>query len=194
MAGKKYADDYRLDKQLTDSGKVRTTAVYQGDWYGFCREPEAIRSLSLTVLLASVGVLVLMFPLLLLRPNEIPISTSFFVVMPMAFVLLPVFRLFMVGIRLRRFQEPLTREQKDQTDVRLRRASIWLTVMTAVHLAGCGVYAYLEGLRNSDWIVVLCTGLELAVSVFLLTQRKKAETKITKKAEKKEKPKKSEEE
>lgn len=180
MAGRKYVSDYRLDKHLTESGKVKSTPVYRGDYFIYCRTPEQIRRLSLTVLLAGAAVVALLLPLLF---NNTRIGRTIWSLAPIILVVVPLWRLITAGTRLRRFQAPLTREQKDQVDKGLRRSCMWLTITLAIHFAGCVVYCFVPGLQGgtNEWIVVLSIGLALAVSVFLLTQRNKSKTQMIKK-------------
>ena len=61
MGYRKYVSDYRLDKQLTGSGRVKTTAVYKGDWFTYRESPEAIRRLAWLVLGIALAVYYLSF-------------------------------------------------------------------------------------------------------------------------------------
>lgn len=178
MGRRKYVSDYRLDKQLTESGKLKSTPIYQGEHFTYCQSPEAIRRLSWLVMLAVLAMVALLLPLLF---NNTLIGHTIYTLLPMAFVLVPAFQVFMVGTRLFSLQQPLTREQRDLTDTRLRRGCIWLAAFEGVYCAGCGVYCFIPGLQPGEWPVIVCAGLGLCLSLVLLTQRKKAKTQAVKK-------------
>ena len=179
MGSRKYVSDYRLDKQLTPSGKVKTTAVYRGDWFTYCESPETIRKVAWLTIIAGAVAAVLLLPLLF---NNTRIGRTIYVLLPMAFVLIPVYRLINVGIRLLNFKTPMTREQSDQTDKGLRRSCMLMVIMQGIYFAGCGVYCFTPGLQPGEWPIAVCVVAGMAISILLLTQRKKAKTeKVTEK-------------
>lgn len=174
MAARKYVSDYRLEKHVNPDGKVETVRIYQGPRFEYCAAEEKLRSLRKQILLGAVLVIVCLLPLLF---NNTQIGRTFYVILPMAFTLLPWYLLAVAGWRLGKFQQPLTREERDQTDKRLRTASVWLTAMLSVTLAGCIAYCILVGCESGEWLCIAGTGAALAVSGYLLTLRKQACTK-----------------
>ena len=173
MGYRKYASDYRLDKQLTGSGKVRTTAVYKGAWFNYCESPEAIRRLAITVICCAVAVVALLLPMLFCNTL---ISYTIYALLPMAFVLFPAYQLILVGARLFRFKAPLTHEQKDQTEIGLRRGCLWLLILQSIHFAGCAVYCFTPGVQEGEWPIIICVAVSMAVAIFMMTLRNKAKT------------------
>ena len=171
MAGRKYVSDYRLETHITPDGKAETVRVYQGPRFSYCATEAELRSLRLRILLWAVLVIVCLLPLLF---NNTKISRTFYVILPMAFTLLPWFLLAQAAWRLGKFRQPLTREEKDQTDKRLRLSSLWLLILLGVTSAGCVVYCFLAGCQRGEWLCVAGVGAALAISVYLFTQRKKA--------------------
>lgn len=174
MADRKYTSDYRLEKYVLPNGKIGKRRVYQGPEFAFCQSQDVIRRLGLTALICSAVVLVGLIPLLL-TPSEI--SRTAYVLLPMAFTLLPLYQTFLVGGRLLKVKEPLTREMRDLTDKRMKTASLWLMLLTGVTFVGSFLYWILQGLQAGDWLCLVGHTLGFAAAVLLFTQRKKAKTK-----------------
>ncbi len=173
MGYRKYVSDYRLDKQLTGSGRVKTTAVYKGDWFTYRESPEAIRRLAWLVLGIALAVLAMELPMLFCNTL---ISYTIYALLPMAFVLFPVYQLILTGVRLLRFRAPLTREQSDQAEKGLRRGCWLLLILVGVHLAGCTAYCFFPGLQKGELPLIICVAVAMVLAVLLFTQRNKAQT------------------
>lgn len=171
MAVRKYASDYRLDRHLLPNGKEETVRIYQGPRYSYCGSPEQIIRLRKRILLGAVLVMVCLLPLLF---NNTQIGRTIYVLLPMAFAFLPWYLLAIAGWRLGKFPQPMTREEKDQTDVRLRRSALWLLILLGLTAGGSASYCVLAGCRQNEWLSVAGIWAALLVSVYLFTQRKKA--------------------
>ena len=178
MGFRKYASDYRLDKHLTASGRTQTTATYKGDYFTYCESPESIRRLSLLVIGCGFAVVALLLPMLFCNTL---ISYTIYALLPMAFVLFPAYQLILVGFRLLRFKTPLTREQKDQTDVGLRRGCWLLLILQGIHFAGCAVYCFTPGVQEGELPIIICVAIAMGLAVFMMTLRNKAKTEVVKK-------------
>lgn len=178
MADRKYASDYRLEKYVLPNGKIGKRRVYAGPEFTFCQSRDVIRRLGLTVLICSGVVLVGLLPLLLTSSD---ISRTAYVLLPMAFSLIPLYQTFLAGGRLLRAQEPLTRQMRDLTDKRLKIGALWLLLLTGVTFAGSYLYWILQGLQAGDWLCLIGHTLGFAAAVVLFTQRTKAKTKQVKK-------------
>ena len=176
MAVRKYASDYRLETHLDPSGKAETVRIYQGPRFVYCADAEQIGMLRKRVLLGAVLIIVCLLPLLF---NNSQIGRTFYVILPMAFSLLPWYLTAVAGWRLGKFPLPLTREQKDQTDVRLRVAAVWQAALLGITFAGSVAYAIACGLQAGEWQCVAGTAGALVIACFLLTLRKQACTKQT---------------
>lgn len=174
MIEKRYASDYRLEPYVTPDGKYKQRPVYQGAYYTFCQPAEQIRRLQHTVLFCTAAVVLGILPLLL---SATQISHTFYVLLPMALSLIPLYYVAGVGIRLGQKQEKLTRQQRDQTDRRLRRSSLWLAALTGLLFAGTVLYWALEGMEPGDWWCLAGHALACGAALYLLTQRTKAQTK-----------------
>ena len=167
MADRKYTSDYRLEKYVLPNGKIGKRRVYQGPEFAFCQSQDVIHRLGLTVLVCSAVVLVGLIPLLLTTSD---ISRTAYVLLPMAFSLFPLYQMFLVGGRLLRVQEPLTREMRDLTDKRLKMGSLWLMLLTGVTFLGSYLYWILQGLQAGDWLCLAGHTLGFAAAVLLFTR------------------------
>ena len=174
MAIRKYASDYRLDQHIHPSGKPETVRVYQGPLFDFCAPKEVLRVLRNRILFGAALVIIGLLPLLF---NNTWIGRTFYVVLPMAFTLIPWCRMIAAAWRLTELKCPLTREQKDKTDVRLRTSTCWLAGLLALTLAGCIVYGFRAGFAAGEWVCLAGLVLSMLASAYLLTLRDKAKTK-----------------
>ncbi len=173
MADRKYASDYRLETFVNARGKPEQRRIYQGPDFVFCY-PARIRRFAYTVLGVAIGVLLLLLPMFL---SDTMITRTIYVLLPVALTLLPVYWLLAVARRLFLTKEPFTREHRDKTQRRLRRASITLTVLLAVAFAGALAYTFLVGVQPGEPVSIACIAVALAASVYLLPQCKLAQAK-----------------
>lgn len=173
MGIRKYASDYRLETHILPNGKAERTPIYQGPRFAYKADEASISRLSKQVLLSAVLTIVGLLPLLF---NNSLIGRTFYVAIPMAFSLLPWYLVAVAGWRVGKFKTPLTREQRDQTDKRLRASSLWLCILVGVTAVGCVVYWILSGLQSGEWLSLAGVGLSLLCSVYLLHLRGGAAT------------------
>lgn len=173
MADRHYVSDYRVEEHVAPDGTTQSERVYQGKYYRFCREAGEIGSLGKRLLFVSALIALCLLPLLF---NNTRIGRTIYVLLPVAFTLLPLYHLCAVGLRLLRYQQPLTRQARDLTDRRLRTAAVWLTVLLAGDSLGCIGYWIGNGLQKGELLCVLGVFLALALSLIPLRLRKYAET------------------
>lgn len=174
MSDRKYTSDYVLEEHLGPDGKLQTNRIYRGTYYRFIRPQTQIRQLGSRLLIMSALVLVLMLPLLF---NNSQIGRTFYVLLPMAFVLIPLYQLAAVGWRLKTWELPLTRQQKDLTQGRLHQALPWLAALLALDTLGCGIYWLRNGrLETGEIFCVLGICLACALAARLQSWRTLADT------------------
>ncbi len=173
MADRKYASDYRMEDQVDAQGRVRSVRVYRGSWYRFSCGKEEARRRGLRLLLCGVVLCLCLLPLLL---SNTAISHTAYVLLPMAFVLIPVYHLVAVGWRMRTYEEKLTRQQKDLTQGRLHSSCIWLVVLAGVTLAGGLVYWLRQGLEPGDSICIAGLAAAFGLSLYLMKRKHDADT------------------
>ena len=174
MADRKYVSDYRLEDYVGPDGRRRQRRVYEGKYFRFVLAPERICSFGLVLLGQVALAALLLMPLLF---NNTKIGRTFYVVLPMGFSLVPMFQLGAVSFRLRKLPEKLTRQQRDLTDIRLRRSSVGLLVLEAMTVIGTVVYWAALGLQPGEWFPVLGVLLSAAQALGIFFQRNGAETK-----------------
>lgn len=133
MVRKKYADDFRLENVLDTNGKLKTKAVYRGKWYRFRSDSDVIgRMKRIYTALAIVSVLVLLAMLF----TTDTMGNFWYVVMPLACNLIPVFFVVIGCWRLLTARDRVTREHKDKIHDRLAPASLFQTVFALLGAAG----------------------------------------------------------
>ncbi len=161
MGHRKYASDYSLEEHLDGSGRFQTDRVYRGKYYRFVCGPEQAGRNGNKLLLASALIAALLLPLLF---NNTQMGRTFYVLLPVAFCLVPLYHLTAVGWRMRTYPERLTREEKDLTQERLAGTLLWLAGILWVTCIGCAVYWLRNGVSGPGEIlcvmgVVLACGL-----------------------------------
>lgn len=173
MSERRYASDYRLEEYITPKGKMATRRIYQGDYYRFRREEKDIHAFGKRLLLLGGVCLILLVPMLF---NNTRIGRTVYVLLPVAFTLLPLYHVGAVGMRLRKASEPMTRQMRDLTDRRLRTAGVWLVVMLGVDILGCVVYLFRRGLQRGEVLCILGILLAFLFSLVVLKNRTYAKT------------------
>ncbi len=173
MAERKYAKDYRIEEYTDINGKKKQRRIYQGENYVFEKGPKDIKLLGKTLLAFCAVVFAGLLPLLFVTTQ---IGRTIYVLLPMAFALLPLFQTAAVGYRLLSYRMPLTRQQKDLTDKRLKICSVFLTALLAVTLLGCVLYVILHGFEEGEIWCAIGIALSLASSFLIFSKRKSAKT------------------
>lgn len=166
MGQRRYAADYRLEEYVTPKGDVQTRRVYQGATYRFCRKEADVqqdgKKLCLISALCFAGLLPILF-------NNTQIGRTVYVLLPIAFTLIPVYHVAAAGVRMQKYESPLTRQQRDLTDRRLKSGSVGLTVMLGLDSAGCLAYWIVKGLERAEWLPI--AGILTAFLLSLLILR-----------------------
>lgn len=170
MSERRYASDYRLEDYVTPKGGMATRRIYQGVYYRFCQPEAVIHGLGRKLCLLGLAILVCLLPMLF---NNTQIGRTFYVLLPIAFTLIPVYHISAVGIRLLRYCQPLTRQMRDLTDRRLHSAGIWLTAMLGLDVLGGVVYWILRRLQRGE--VACIAGIALAFTLSFLVLRLRGE-------------------
>lgn len=173
MSERRYASDYRLEDYVTPKGGMATRRIYQGVYYRFCQAEAVIHGLGRKLCLLGLAMLVCLLPMLF---NNTQVGRTIYILLPIAFTLIPIYHTVAAGIRLLRVRQPLTRQMRDLTDRRLRRASIWLTVMLGLDVLGCVVYWILRGLQGGEAACIAGIALAFTLSFFVLRLRGEART------------------
>lgn len=173
MTGRRYASDYRLEEFVTPRGDIQTRRIYQGVYYRFCLEEKALRRMGKGLCGLAALCLICLLPMLF---NNSRIGRTIYVLLPVAFTLLPMYHVAAAGVRLCKYQAPLTRQMRDQTDRCLRKAGVWLSIMLGLDCMGAGAYGIVKGLERGEGLCVAGMVLALLLSLAVLKMRKDAKT------------------
>lgn len=173
MTQRRYASDYRLEDSVTPKGGIQTRRIYQGVYYRFCQEEDILRRAGKKLCLLSIGCLICLMPILF---NNSRIGRTIYVLLPVAFTLLPMYHVAAVGVRLCKYEALLTRQMRDQTDGRLGKASVWLTVLLGLDSIGSGAYWFAKGLERGEGLCVAGIFSALLLSLVVFKMREIAKT------------------
>ena len=174
MAGRKYASDYRLESHVSPEGKVESIPVYQGKLFTFVEPPERIARLRKTLAVLVSLVALLLIPMLL---DNTRLGRTIYIVLPAVFSFLPVYLLMASIRRLKRGEDPFTREHRDKTDKRICSGSVMLTVCLAISSIGCIIHFILNGIAANEILCTVSLFAALAVSILILRWRNVVRTK-----------------
>ena len=173
MTQRRYASDYRLEDSVTPNGSIETRRIYQGVYYRFCQEERVLRRAGKRLCLLCAGCLLCLLPMLF---NNSRIGRTIYVLLPVAFTLLPMYHGMAVGVRMCKYHAPLTRQMRDQTDHRLRACGVWLMVMLGLDAAGAILYWLKMGMERGEGMCVAGIAGAMFLSLLVFKMRKSAET------------------
>ena len=169
MVSRKYTGDYRLENITTPSGKVKTVPVYSGEWFAFvCSEAE-VKLLKLKYPLSSLMITLLFILVLLLNA---PCGHIYYVMVPFAVMVFPVFFSLAAARRLLTAKDKVTREHKDKLVNRYISVSLFLTVFSGLSAVGHIVYFFNAVPAAKDFVSLGAAAVICALSAWMFAGRK----------------------
>lgn len=170
MVSRKYTKDYRIEPYLDRNGRLRDRSVYCGAYFTFDAPlPEVRRTMWL---LAGLNLFITVTVAL---PMAFACSyfRQFYLVLPQAFLFLPVYFTWAGLLRVYTAKDKVTREHRDKIVHRIPVASLFTLILSAVLGIGTVIYACLGGLQGADYLAAVCSFLRLipAIWAFLLRKR-----------------------
>ncbi len=143
MASKRYLKDYTLTPKLTAQGRLSQEASYIGSYYRFTASPEALtRARTQYLILAAAAVILLGLQLwftdLLDRERR-------YLVLPMAFNIIPAFGTVMGVLRFRAAPAKMTLKQRDRICNRLPAFSFGFFAFALLSVAATAAQLILNG-------------------------------------------------
>ena len=141
----KYTDDFRLETETDEKGKIRKKAVYIGTWF-LIRDYGSTDRLRMagSMVLAAV-VMIVQFALLLQFHAG---SGSLFVILPLAAALFPGLYLVMGAFQLPFRGTPMRRDQYMHGIIRMSRSAVAILSFNTVAVIATFVYRTVKG----DWM------------------------------------------
>lgn len=142
-----YSRDYILKEELDPvTGRIRTKAVYQGEYFAFTAGEGELRRAkrrfaALTALIAAACVSALAV--------NAPCAHVWYCNLPFVLMVLPVWLAGASSIRFARCRQPLNREWRDKTCRRYVTSLIFILVFSLFALAGNIIFMILYNLQHS---------------------------------------------
>lgn len=171
MAGKKYLSDYILEERIQPgSGRIKAEAVYRGDWYRFSIEGEELKRLKITLTVLSLLCVIAFFAALSVNS---PCSRFWYVILPFAGMVFPIFFLLGAGYRLLTAGNRMTREHRDKLEKRFPPVTLFLMAFSGLALIGFMVYIFSVRPTSWDWIYPV-SEIVIFVSSLLIFLRRNA--------------------
>ena len=165
MGMRKYLKDYRLENVIGKNGKKRTVSVYCGSYYTFTEDWARVRDGARTFALLALAQVALCLMALLTNAE---CGRAAYVMIPFAFILLPLFGVCMGAAGLTTAKPRLTREAKDHIRMRTGVCPLIVLILAAVSALSHIPYAIIHGETPQD-IVYLAAALGICASA--LAQR-----------------------
>jgi hypothetical protein len=170
MISKKYANDYEIERIEDPNGKSKQKIVYKGKYFDFSASEEEIRATGKRIaIISAISWAAYLLPLWI----ESSAARTFLIIIPHAFLAVPLFLVSMLAWALLRVKPPLTREQNDRF-----RGRPSLTAMLIALFAGIASAGFLIRLTDvssltfpGDAIFFVCD-LTLLFLVYLLFRHK----------------------
>ena len=169
MISTKYTKDYSVSYELSARGRLVPTAVYSGSYYRFALDPEGVAAAKKRLLMILIPTLALLIALLSVNrvfPQSVQIwlLPVFFSVIPLAFVILGVWRVFTV-------QETFIHKRRDQIENRFPPAMLFYMVFCAAGFGTSIAAAVISGV--TVWKLLYVVGvLALTVLAALLFRQR----------------------
>lgn len=169
LVSRKYTGDYRLENITTASGKIRTVPVYRGDWFAFACDEATVRRLK--KLYPSFSLLIALLFLLVLLLNA-PCGHIYYVMVPFAAMIFPVFFALAAARRMITAKDKLTREHRDKLTNRYISVSLFLMVFSALSTIGHAIYCFAYAPAAKDFISLGSAAAICALSLWMFINRK----------------------
>lgn len=171
MVSKKYLGDYRLENvPHPRTGKLRTVPVYRGEWFAFAENEAEIRRVKRLIPLLTALILIAFLAVLLINA---PCGHMFYVMVPFAALIFPVYFQLAGCIRLLTAKTRVTREHKDKLTQRAAVCPMFMTFFSGVSTGGHLLYAVREGLTPLDVVSLVCAAVILVSAIVLFSLRDK---------------------
>lgn len=165
---RKYVKDYRLDNVLRPDGRLKTVAVYEGDWYEYAAPEAQLRRSKKSAAGLAVCCLLSLFCLLWFSPV---MGNAWYVILapclsaaPLAFLCASVFRILTV-------RTPMTRAGRDYGVGRLAPASLITAIFAGLGAAGCAARLLLAGAGFPQIAYTAACALYFAAALLLFLMR-----------------------
>lgn len=174
MVSRKYVGDYRLENRTNPkTGRVVTVPVYRGDWYAFAADAQTVRRMK-RVYPALSALCIAMFLLVLLL--NAPSGHIFYVTMPFAALIFPVYFSAAGSWRLLTAKDRITREHSDKLQPRFTSCALFLTSFSAVSVCGHILYWFRVGVTLLDAVSFAATAVILASGMTMFRLRENLKT------------------
>lgn len=162
MGRRRYLKDYRLENVTDKNGKNRISAVYRGDWHAFTGEAGQVKSCARSFALLALAQLALF---LMAVFTNAQCSRTAYVMIPFAFIPLPLFFACAGAVNLLAAKERFTREANDHIESRTRRSPMALMILSGLSALAHIPYAIAIGEAPQD-IVYLAAALGIFAAAF----------------------------
>lgn len=184
MRSNQYSRDYILEETIDPvTGRIRTAAVYQGEYFAFTAGEKELRRAKkrfavLTALIVAACVSALAV--------NVPCAHVWYCNLPFVLMVLPVWFAGDACIRFVRCRQPLTREWRDKTCRRYVTSLIFIFVFSLFALAGNIIFMILYSVQRSGQLaardaIFPCAALIIAAaSGRMLSLRRVLDTACTK--------------
>jgi len=169
MVSKKYANDYRLENQLTERGTLKTVPVYIGKMYEFSTDSENLKRAKIQLAVFTFFAFACIFSGFMFNSD---IGRTVYVAVPYAFVFLPIGFQLVVAVEVFVIKTPCTREKSERIYDRIAKCSFGGIFLSAIAIVGSIVklilnYNLAVKMCNIIYLILLCLFLLCEIYVFI---------------------------
>lgn len=158
MLSSKYARDYRMDTETTDTGKVKRKMIYVGPLYRWEMEEAVLKKVRLFCLFLCLLGWGLFVGSMLFYSN---LSRLIYVILPFACLFLVLFFFSAGTCNLFLAKQPMSRERKDKTVDRIKASAFMGMLFCGGAFAGetAGMMVFKEFTGMGDFLFMAATVL-----------------------------------
>lgn len=174
MVTRKYVRDYKFSETLTDKGRLKTEAVYVGAYYRLA-EPEAAKKAARSLLILLGLAWCIFVGTMIPRTGAMRLT---YVILPHAFLALPLGYLFGTAYRACRAKERFVRSEADKLSGRIAPATVSGMALSGIALLGEIVSAIVlpERMMGSDLLFGAGDAALLAIMAYAFRNRSRFRT------------------
>lgn len=169
MVTRKYVRDYKFSETLTDKGRLKTEAVYVGAYYRLA-EPAAAKKAARSLLVLLGLAWCIFVGTMIPRTGAMRLT---YVILPHAFLALPLGYLSGTAYRTRRAKERFVRSEADKLSGRIAPAAVSGMALSGIALFGEIVSAIVlpERMMGSDLLFGAGDAALLAMMMYAFCSR-----------------------
>lgn len=155
MVPQKYIKDYRLDYVPGKKGVLKPVPVYIGKTFCFEKDRKVVKKTKVSLIIWFLATVV--FFLAPLLSEALPDFRKYYIMLPYAVMIFPVFFAGCGLFNVLTAKEPVTREKKDKAQPKIKASCFLAMLLSGVSAIGQVLYMATNTIAKESLFVFLCT-------------------------------------